>query len=120
MTITRIELLSLPVRDQDRAREFYVGTLGFRLVRENAMGPAQRWIQVAPNGAQTSITLVTWFDTMPPGSLRGLVLHADDLDAEVAALTDRGVSVPEGIQEAEWGRYAVFADPDGNGLVLRA
>jgi catechol 2,3-dioxygenase-like lactoylglutathione lyase family enzyme len=119
MTITHIELLSLPVQDQDRARDFYVGTLGFELVRQNAMGPAQGWVQVAPKGAETSITLVTWFDTMPPGSLQGLVLHTDDLDAQVAELTERGVPVPEGIQEAPWGRYAVFADPDGNRLVLR-
>ena len=119
MTITHIELLSLPVQDQDRARDFYVDTLGFELVRENAMGPAQRWIQVAPKGGQTSITLVTWFDTMPPGSLQGLVLHADDLDAEVATLTERGVPMPDGIQEELWGRYAVFIDPDGNRLVLR-
>ena len=70
-------------------------------------------------GGQTSVTLVTWFDTMPPGSLRGLVLHTEDLDAEVAALTGRGVPMLEGIQEAPWGRFAVFADPDGNRLVLR-
>ena len=42
--------------------------LGFDLVRDNPMGPDQRWVQVAPKGAQTSITLVTWFPTMPlPG-----------------------------------------------------
>jgi predicted enzyme related to lactoylglutathione lyase len=119
MTITHVELLSLPVRDQERARDFYVDTLGFDLVRQNTMGPAQRWVQVAPKGAQTSITLVTWFDTMPPGSLQGLVLHTDDLDVEVAALTEKGVPVPDGIQEAPWGRFAVFTDPDGNRLVLQ-
>ena len=118
MTITHIDVLSLPVSDPDRARDFYVQTLGFDLVRDNEMGPAQRWIQVAPKGAQTSITLVTWFDTMPPGSLQGLVLHTDDLDAEVTALTARGVAVPDGVQDAPWGRFAVFADPDGNRLVL--
>jgi catechol 2,3-dioxygenase-like lactoylglutathione lyase family enzyme len=119
MTITHVELLSLPVQDQERARDFYVDILGFEVVRDNPMGPAQRWIQVAPKGAQTSVTLVTWFDTMPPGSLQGLVLHADDLDAEVAALIERGVPVPDGVQEEPWGRYAVFCDPDGNRLVLR-
>lgn len=34
-------------------------------------------------------------------------------------LVERGVPVLEGIQETPWGRYAVFADPDGNRLVLR-
>ncbi|MEV6344324.1 VOC family protein [Actinoplanes sp. NPDC051851] len=119
MAVTHLDVVSLPVRDQDRARDFYVDTLGFELVRQNDMGPAQRWIQVAPKGGQTSITLVTWFDTMPPGSLQGLVLHTDDLDAEVAALTAKGVPVPDGVQDAPWGRFAVFTDPDGNRLVLR-
>ncbi|GIE87821.1 glyoxalase superfamily protein [Actinoplanes regularis] len=119
MTITHIDVLSLPVSDQERARDFYVDTLGFELVRQNEMGPRQQWIQVAPKGAQTSITLVTWFDTMPAGSLQGLVLHTDDLDAEVATLVGKGVAVPDGVQDAPWGRYAVFTDPDGNRLVLR-
>lgn len=119
MTITHIDVLSLPVSDQERARDFYVGTLGFELVRQNEMAPGQQWIQVAPAGGQTSVTLVTWFDTMPAGSLQGLVLHTEDIDAEVAVLGERGVEVPGGVQEAPWGRFAVFADPDGNRLVLQ-
>ncbi|MFI1991798.1 VOC family protein [Actinoplanes sp. NPDC020271] len=119
MAIAHLDVVSLPVGDQERARDFYVDVLGFDLIRQNAMGPAAQWIQVGPKGGQTSITLVTWFDSMPAGSLQGLVLHADDLDAEVAALVDKGVDVPGGVQEAEWGRFAVFTDPDGNRLVLR-
>jgi catechol 2,3-dioxygenase-like lactoylglutathione lyase family enzyme len=119
MTITHIDVVSLPVQDQERARDFYVGTLGFDLVRQNEMGPAQQWIQVAPRGGQTSITLVTWFDTMPAGSLQGLVLHTDDIDAQTAELISRGVEVPDGVQSAPWGRFVVFADPDGNRLVLQ-
>lgn len=119
MTITHIEIVSLPVSDQHRARDFYVDVLGFDLVRQNEMGPAGHWIQVAPRGAQTSITLVTWFDTMPAGSMQGLLFHVEDLDAEVIRLAEHGVAIPEGIQEAPWGRFVVFADPDGNRLVLR-
>lgn len=119
MTITHLQLISLPVTDQDRARDFYVDTLGLALVRDNHMGPAQRWVQVAPEGADTSITLVTWFPTMPAGSLKGLVLETDDLDGDVARLTGRGVPIEDGVQEAPWGRYVTFHDPDGNGIVLQ-
>jgi catechol 2,3-dioxygenase-like lactoylglutathione lyase family enzyme len=119
MTITHLDVVSLPVSDQERARDFYVDVLGFELLRQNEMGPAQQWIQVVPKGGQTSITLVNWFDSMPAGSLNGLVLHTDDLDAQVADLIARGVEVPGGIQAEPWGRFAVFADPDGNRLVLR-
>ena len=115
--ITHVQLLSVPVSDQDRARDFYLDTLGFELVRESPMGPDQRWVQVRPVGAETSLTLVTWFDSMPAGSLSGLVLHCADVDAETERLRGRGVPV-EGPQDAPWGRHAILRDPDGNGLVL--
>jgi catechol 2,3-dioxygenase-like lactoylglutathione lyase family enzyme len=119
MAITHLQLISLPVADQDRARQFYVDVLGFDLVRDNPMGPDMRWVQVAPKGGQTSITLVTWFPTMPPGSVKGTVLETDDLDGDVAALTARGVRFDGGIQDQPWGRFATFDDPDGNGIVLQ-
>ena len=119
MSLTRIEVLSLPVTDQDRARDFYVGTLGFDLVADNQMGPAQRWVQVRPKGGQTSITLVTWFASMPPGSVKGLVIETDDLDGDVKALAARGLEVGD-IDTAPWGRYVTFDDPDGNGLILQS
>ncbi len=117
MTITHVQLLSVPVTDQDRARDFYVDTLGFDLVADNPMGPDQRWVQVAPKGGQTSLTLVTWFETMPPGSLKGLVLQTPDVDAETARLRNVGVDINGPVDE-EWGRYSTFDDPDGNGIVL--
>jgi len=119
MSLTRIQLLSVPVADQDRARDFYVGTLGFDLVADSPMGPAQRWVQVRPRGGQTSITLVTWFATMPPGSLKGLVIETDDLEGDIKALAARGLTIGD-IQTAPYGRYVTFDDPDGNGLVLQA
>lgn len=119
MAITHLQLISLPVADQDRARDFYVDTLGMTVVRDNRMGPAQRWVQVAPKGADTSITLVTWFPAMPAGSLKGLVLETDDLNGDVERLASRGVPIDGGIQDAPWGRYVTFHDPDGNGLVLQ-
>jgi catechol 2,3-dioxygenase-like lactoylglutathione lyase family enzyme len=120
MTITHVQLFSLPVTDQDRARDFYVDTLGFELLADTSMGPDMRWVQVRPPGSQASITLVTWFPTMPPGAVKGTVLETDDLDSDVAALRARGVSIEGGIQEAPWGRFVTFDDPDGNGLVLQA
>lgn len=117
--IPHVQLLSLPVRDQDLARDFYVDVLGMELVRDNR-GPDMRWVQVAPKGRTTSITLVTWFPTMSPGSVKGTVLETDDLDGDIAALTARGVTISGGIQEQPWGRYVTFDDPDGNGIVLQA
>ena len=86
MTVRFVQLFSVPVTDQARARDFYVGVLGFELVREQPMGPGRQWVQVRPRGAETAITLVTWFDEMPAGSVRGLVLETDDLDGDAARL----------------------------------
>ena len=118
MSISQIQLFSLPVTDQDRARDFYTGSLGFELVSDTSMGPDQRWVQVRPPGPGTSITLVTWFPTMPAGAVKGTVLETDDLDGDVAALAAKGVPL-DGIQEQPWGRFVTFDDPDGNGIVLQ-
>lgn len=120
MSIAKVQLLSIPVSDQDRARDFYVDVLGLELVRDFQVSPEMRWVQVRPKGAQTSMTLVNWFPGMPAGSLRGLVLETDDLDAEVARLRGRGVAFEGDVRDDPWGRSIVLRDPDGNGIVLQA
>jgi catechol 2,3-dioxygenase-like lactoylglutathione lyase family enzyme len=120
MAISKVQLLSVPVSDQDRARDFYVDVLGFDLSMDTQYGPDMRWVMVVPPGAQTALTLVTWFPTMPAGSLRGLVLESSDLEGDIERLTSLGVKIDGGIEEAPWGRFVQFDDPDGNGIVLQA
>jgi catechol 2,3-dioxygenase-like lactoylglutathione lyase family enzyme len=114
----KIDIVSIPVSDQTAAKEFYVKKLGFTVTRDNPMGPGQRWLQLAPPGGGPSVTLVTWFDNMPPGSQQGLVLDAEEVDAVHHLLRTRGVDVSP-LQDAPWGRYATFRDPDGNGWVVQ-
>jgi catechol 2,3-dioxygenase-like lactoylglutathione lyase family enzyme len=118
MAIQSFEILSVPVSDQDRAKRFYQDTLGFELVREDPMGPTQKWIQLAPKGCSTTIALVTWFDAMRPGGLQGVMLNVSDIDQDHAVLSGRGLRLSE-IKQEPWGRYAMFTDPDGNGWILR-
>jgi catechol 2,3-dioxygenase-like lactoylglutathione lyase family enzyme len=120
MNVSHIKLLSIPVTDQDQAKDFYVNKLGFELVRDNPMGPDKRWVEVKPKNADTSITFVTWFETMRPGSSKGLVLETSDLDGDFTALQESGVEIEGGIQEQPWGRFIAFNDPDGNGIVLQS
>lgn len=116
--IDRVAIVSIPVADQDRAKAFYTETLGFTLVADQPMGDGARWVQVAPGFGGVSLTLVTWFEQMPPGSLRGMVLQTKDIEAAHAELRKRGVAIDE-IETAPWGRYATFEDVDGNGFVLQ-
>jgi catechol 2,3-dioxygenase-like lactoylglutathione lyase family enzyme len=120
MTIQDVVVVSVPVSDQERAKTFYLETLGFDLIGEDDSVPGFHWIRVAPKGASTSLTLVTWFETMPPGSLQGLVLTSSDLQSDYEALVAKGATF-DGPPEPK--PYAaletVLRDPDGNGLVLQ-
>ena len=118
MTIKRIDIVSIPVGDQVRSKAFYVDKLGFTVKRDNPMGPGQRWVELATAGGETSITLVHWFDKMPPGCVQGTVLGTDDIATTHAELSTRGVAIGP-IEEQPWGTFATFADPDGNGWVLQ-
>jgi catechol 2,3-dioxygenase-like lactoylglutathione lyase family enzyme len=120
MSMTKVQLFSIPVTDQDRARAFYVGTLGWELVRDQQMSPGMRWVQLRPPGAETSITLVTWFPSMPAGSMKGVVVETDALETDAETLRSSGVWVDAEIQQAAWGSWVTFDDPDGNGFVLQS
>jgi catechol 2,3-dioxygenase-like lactoylglutathione lyase family enzyme len=110
--ITRVGTVIVPVADQDAALEFFTGTLGFETRMDGSFGDGQRWIEVAPPGAETTIALV------PQGSSAGIEvsLATDDAEADHAALLARGVEA-----DAELLRFGdgvppmfTFRDPDGN------
>jgi catechol 2,3-dioxygenase-like lactoylglutathione lyase family enzyme len=120
VSLQSLEVMSVPVSDQDRAKQFYADVLGFSVVMDNEFGPGMRWVMLRPPGGGTAVTLVTWFDSMPAGSLSGSVLGCDDLEPTLAELEGRGLAFAEDkIQEAPWGRWKTFTDPDGNGWVLQ-
>ena len=118
MKINKIDIVSIPVSDQQVSKKFYMDILGFEIVRENPMGPDQNWVELSLTGAQTSISLVTWFKNMPAGTLRGMVVETDDLEEAHTELNSRGLEISV-IEKAPWGSYATFSDPDGNGWVLQ-
>jgi predicted enzyme related to lactoylglutathione lyase len=115
----RVMVVSVPVSDQDAAAKFYGDVLGFTVTADAPMGEGMRWVMLEGPDGGPALTLVTWFDTMPAGSLKGLVLEVADVDAALADLTGKGVAVPEGVQDAPWGRFLTIDDPDGNGLVIQ-
>ena len=120
MALNNLEVVSVPVSDQDQAKRFYAGQLGFAVVMDSAFGEDMRWVMLQPPGSRTRVTLVTWFDTMPAGSLRGTVLGCDDLEQTLGELAARGVTFhEETIQEAPWGRWKTFDDPDGNSWIVQ-
>jgi len=123
----KLEVVTLPVSDVDRAKRFYEG-LGWRLDADIVAGDDFRVVQFTPPHSQCSIHFGKGLTSSAPGSADRMILAVTDIDAARAALVSRGVDVseveerrPPGI-EAE-GRsyfaYASFKDPDGNGWLLQ-
>jgi catechol 2,3-dioxygenase-like lactoylglutathione lyase family enzyme len=110
--ITRVGTVILPVRDQDRALEFFVSTLGFETRMDGPFGDGQRWIEVAPPGAATTIALV------PQGSAAGIEvsLATDDAESDHAAMMAKGVEADAELIRMGEGVPPMFTfrDPDGN------
>jgi catechol 2,3-dioxygenase-like lactoylglutathione lyase family enzyme len=111
-----IEIISIPVTDQARAKEFYL-QLGFELIVEAPFEGGQQWVQLGFPGSAVSITLVTWFENMPAGCINGFVIKTDALAKDIEELTAKGINVGK-IDETPWGKFASVTDPDGNRLSL--
>ena len=135
----RLEVVVLPVADVDRAKAFYA-SLGWRLDADFPGDAGFRVVQVTPPGSAASVIFGSKITTAEPGSIDGLMLVVDDIDAARAALLARGVDVSEVFHDAggvfhhagtearvagpapdraSYGSFASFSDPDGNGWLLQ-
>jgi predicted enzyme related to lactoylglutathione lyase len=114
----RLELVSVPVSDVDRAKAFYVEKVGFNDDEDHQVTDELRFVQLTPPGSACSIALTSGAHEMEPGSIEGLQLVVDDAHAARAELAERGVEVGE-VQDFPWGRFAFFNDPDGNGWAVQ-
>ena len=110
--ITRVGTVVLPVSDQDEAIAFFTDTLGFETRLDAEFAPGQRWIEVAPAGAETSIALVA------QGGSEGveISLATDDAEADHEAMLAAGVEADAELIRMGEGVPPMFTfrDPDGN------
>jgi lactoylglutathione lyase len=117
--VTGIRAVGVPVTDQDRAVEFYVGTLGMdKRLDVPAEQLGGRWIEVAPPGSATSIALVPARGELTAGIETGIRLTTADAAATHKALAERGVDQGEILQWEGAPPMFAFRDPDGNGLEM--
>ena len=117
MHLVDVRTVAIPVADQDRALRFYADTLGFETRIDAAYGEGERWIEVAPPGAGTSIALLRADDERPAGVDTGVRLTTTDAAADHAGLLARGVDVDPDVIPYPVPMF-VFRDPDGNSLVI--
>ena len=114
----KLELVTLPVSDVDRAKAFYADAAGFTAEHDVTVDENIRFVQLTPPGSACSIALGKGLTEAAPGSVQGLQLVVADADAARAELAGRGVLVSD-VQEFPWGRFVFFADPDGNGWAVQ-
>ena len=109
----KLELVAVPVSDVDRAKAFYVDQVGFHADHDHRVSEQLRFVQLTPPGSACSIAMGTGLTDMKPGSLRGLQLVVQDVNAVRRELVARGVQASE-VEAYPWGSFIYFSDPDGN------
>ena len=128
----KLEVVVVPVVDVDRAKEFYVDKLGFRLDVDHSAGGAFRVVQVTPPGSACSITFGKGIGDGEPGTTKGVHLVVGDIEAarkhlDAAGVENSGVQhfdaggmVPGPDPEGrDYGSYVFFSDPDGNTFAVQ-
>lgn len=117
--IKSIKFASIPVRDQDRALEFYTSKLGFSIVTDQPMGEGQRWIELGIPGAETRVVLFTAQGQEDRiGTFSNIVFSSENVEKTYQELSQKGVEFAEEPKKQAWGTFAVLKDPDGNQFVL--
>ena len=116
----KLELVPVPVSDVDRAKAFYVEKAGFRLDHDVSPAAGVRVVQLTPPGSACSIVLGQGLPgiEMPTGSMRGLHLVVEDMDAVRSDLLARGVETVD-VTDMGGVLFSGFEDPDGNTWVLQ-
>lgn len=108
-----LEVVSVPVSDVNRAKEFYTDKIGFHLDGDWEMGD-KRYVQLTPVGSGCSIAIGEGITQAKPGSIDSLLLVVKDIHKAHDELVGKGVKVTDVKKEA-WGSYHIyFSDPDGN------
>src|SRR4051812_15104048 len=111
-----VQFAELPVRDQDRAKEFYVDKLGCTVAADTPMESDWRWVELAFAGSETNLHFIR-----AKGENSGddpvLVLVAEDVGATIDLLRAGDVEILTEPHSPPWspGRtVAEFRDSEGN------
>jgi catechol 2,3-dioxygenase-like lactoylglutathione lyase family enzyme len=114
----KLEVVPMPVADVDAAKAFYTEQVGFNLDHDIVPGNGMRVVQMTPPGSACSVVIGVGLPLGEPGSVKGVQLVVEDIEAVRAAMAERGVPIGEvqqlGPEGAPGSRFCFFEDPDGN------
>jgi catechol 2,3-dioxygenase-like lactoylglutathione lyase family enzyme len=119
----KLEVVTIPVADLDRSKQFYEEKLGFNVDVDNVIGDSWRNIQFTPPGSATSLAIGKGFNN-------GLQLVVSDIEAAHAELAARGVETSgivhfedgeqkPGRGDGPYNSFIFFQDPDGNNWAVQ-
>jgi catechol 2,3-dioxygenase-like lactoylglutathione lyase family enzyme len=126
--ITGISIVSVWVLDQDSAKDFYAGKLGFTVTNDIKLDNGMRWLTVRPPGTESQELLLmdplhSMLDEETAQQVRALVakgalspgvMATSDCKADHAALTARGVEFTQEPADRPYGVEALMRDDSGN------
>ncbi len=119
----KLEVVPMPVSDVDAAKAFYTERVGFHLDHDVRPVDGMRVVQMTPPGSACSVVVGEGLPLGEPGSVKGVQLVVEDVDAVREELAGRGVPVGEvqqlGPEGSQGSRYLFFEDPDGNGWAVQ-
>lgn len=114
----KLEVVPIPVTDVDAAKVFYAEQVGFHLDHDVRPNERMRVVQMTPPGSACSVVIGEGLPLGEPGSVKGVQLTVEDVDAVRELLAGRGVPVGDvqqlGPEGTPGSRYVFFQDPDGN------
>jgi catechol 2,3-dioxygenase-like lactoylglutathione lyase family enzyme len=117
--IKNIKFVTIPVRDQKRALDFYTEKLGFTIITDQPFDGKQRWIELRIPKAETRVTLFTpegHEDRV--GSFMGVSFECDDVEQTYRELSAKGVPFEGPPKKEQWGVFVILKDSEGNSFVL--
>jgi catechol 2,3-dioxygenase-like lactoylglutathione lyase family enzyme len=114
----KLEVVPIPVSDVDAAKAFYTEQVGFNLDHDIHPSEGMRVVQMTPPGSACSVVVGEGLPLGAPGSVKGVQLVVEDIDAVHEELAGRGVGVSDvqqlGPEGSPGSRFLFFEDPDGN------
>ena len=117
-TFDKLVMFSLAVTDMVSAKDFYADKLGFKITSDYRQNDNHWWVSLDLPGGGMTITLTTAHENMKPGTMK-LYLSTPDIQATHKQLTEKGVTLSNGIKDDLYGpgsgvKWLSFNDPDGN------
>jgi lactoylglutathione lyase len=122
--IDGVSKVVIEVRDQDRAKAFWIDTMGFSLEQDAPYGE-ERWLEVRSPDGETNLVLelrteesseeATIPDHLPTSNV---MFRCRDLTRTYEELSARGVRFPQLPVRQPFGWWSMFEDSEGNRFAL--